>query len=966
VARQGYGPSAGTKSKKDSSILGSLKRAGGSALGTTFNILDKPGQAIRSGLARTAEASYHGRNPLQALGSFAEGAGAGLVGKDHNSISNIFGAGATGDRRNAVRLPYGVETVGGIITDPTTYLSLGAKDAAKHGLQVTSREIGENVAKNIATQGLKKAVPAGGHREALRQVLINVAMRDGGLTGEKAVKAADKQLAAMARSGRGGLKFAGRSVPGLTAESTIGKAASSVNPKRIIGDALRSSSAGVKARSAVIRGAEAESAVGSDIRDQIKNLLTKTEDQTTLHNAATEAAAQNLVKAAGLTDERLQTVLHALDIDPTTRAAQGTADAAERAAAKAAKAAGEMTARHEGVSRFVHETLTAKRDAVEQAKAAVEHAAAAIDGSDEARKALLTAQRVARVAQTDLERTAERFATSSARQGIAQMAGHAEIDANLARNAAEQAKAAIPENTKQAIAAMRASGDAPLADLTEFLHNQRTRFTKEQVGAGLLKMGTHEVGSYVPRYFTKQGLKALEDHATAVADAMSTPGRKVVSSEIKHAIHQGEAAFRKLRPDLSITELNDLFTTAIHGLPEGVAGPSLPALLKPGQKAVEDNAVAAIVHRAHTAEAAVQHVNMVKKVAEMAGPDGKPLLREIEANATPANGKAALDLVEDAGVRYEGDPAVVKLLNEAKAITTNDEALRSVQDTVAGVSRVWRSMATFGPAFHARNEAGNIWLNYLAGVRNPAHYARAARLQHAAHVAFDSLGKDADLAAAIKALKVSDADKEILKGALDEGVLTHGFFMEDLVRTPAALGGPKANLVSRGLSKANDINKTAGSAIENNARLAHYIAKLEDPWLQGGGARSVKKFLFDYGDLTPFEKHFKNFLIPFYTFMRKNAPLEVEQALLNPGKFTKYLHISQDLKEHGVTEQPDVPVSSLDDVLRPLARCTRTKGNRTTSGVQRRFQGLVAPLSPFAKSAIETPLRAPRRTTATR
>jgi hypothetical protein len=94
-----------------------------------------------------------------------------------------------------------------------------------------------------------------------------------------------------------------------------------------------------------------------------------------------------------------------------------------------------------------------------------------------------------------------------------------------------------------------------------------------------------------------------------------------------------------------------------------------------------------------------------------------------------------------------------------------------------------------------------------------------------------------------------------------------------------------------------------GRTVENNARVAHYIDKI----VKGGGAKgfspgalgkfeddlvlrsanSVKKYLFDYQDLSPFEQRVMKRFIPFYTWTRKNIPLQMETFITQPGKFVQ-------------------------------------------------------------------------------
>jgi hypothetical protein len=111
-------------------------------------------------------------------------------------------------------------------------------------------------------------------------------------------------------------------------------------------------------------------------------------------------------------------------------------------------------------------------------------------------------------------------------------------------------------------------------------------------------------------------------------------------------------------------------------------------------------------------------------------------------------------------------------------------------------------------------------------------------------------------------------------------------------------------------------NKRMGNGIENNARIAHWLAKmtgtrkpiervigeklLGEERVEGllgpskatalspeHAAQSVKKYLFDYDELTDFEREVARNIIPFYTWMRKNIPLQLEAIVTDPGRYAK-------------------------------------------------------------------------------
>ena len=74
-----------------------------------------------------------------------------------------------------------------------------------------------------------------------------------------------------------------------------------------------------------------------------------------------------------------------------------------------------------------------------------------------------------------------------------------------------------------------------------------------------------------------------------------------------------------------------------------------------------------------------------------------------------------------------------------------------------------------------------------------------------------------------------------------------------------------------------------GTAFEDHAKVTMFfdqLAKGADP---AAAAMHTQKYLFDYSDLTVYEKTFFRRLAPFYTFTRKSIPLALETVLTKPG-----------------------------------------------------------------------------------
>ena len=91
---------------------------------------------------------------------------------------------------------------------------------------------------------------------------------------------------------------------------------------------------------------------------------------------------------------------------------------------------------------------------------------------------------------------------------------------------------------------------------------------------------------------------------------------------------------------------------------------------------------------------------------------------------------------------------------------------------------------------------------------------------------------------------------------------------------------------------------TRGAAriTEQNARGALFIQSMIDGMSGAEAANNVKKYLFDYSELTGFEKDIMRNLIPFYTWMRKNVPLQMESLIKDPAK---YANVAKAYTEYG-------------------------------------------------------------------
>ncbi|MEK0325140.1 MAG: hypothetical protein QQN63_05495, partial [Nitrosopumilus sp.] len=88
-----------------------------------------------------------------------------------------------------------------------------------------------------------------------------------------------------------------------------------------------------------------------------------------------------------------------------------------------------------------------------------------------------------------------------------------------------------------------------------------------------------------------------------------------------------------------------------------------------------------------------------------------------------------------------------------------------------------------------------------------------------------------------------------------------------------------------------------GTAIEEQARLVDFVANLRATGDVNLAAIRTKQFLFDYANLTNFEKHVMRRIIPFYTFTRKNLEVQARALMTTPGRSVAQIHALTNLGE---------------------------------------------------------------------
>lgn len=208
------------------------------------------------------------------------------------------------------------------------------------------------------------------------------------------------------------------------------------------------------------------------------------------------------------------------------------------------------------------------------------------------------------------------------------------------------------------------------------------------------------------------------------------------------------------------------------------------------------------------------------------------------------------------------------------------------------------NQTTVVPAFHMRNKFSNTFNNWLLigkdAVDLELQKASAKTIYHR-RIKND---KEAIRHLTIDINGVETSWNDLYDLAMQYGVIDNVFFLQDLGT------GFSHGALGRWLKPEHDPTDAknfiwykkgakVGSAIEGQDRLLNFVACLRNGKTPEEAAESSIKALFDYSDITAFERNVMKRIIPYYTWLRKNAPYQLEMMLEDPKKFyyiSKIMH----------------------------------------------------------------------------
>jgi len=297
---------------------------------------------------------------------------------------------------------------------------------------------------------------------------------------------------------------------------------------------------------------------------------------------------------------------------------------------------------------------------------------------------------------------------------------------------------------------------------------------------------------------------------------------------------------------------------------------------------------------------------------------------------------------------------VADTFNQVHKAYSSVDSVSEFVKTFDKLQNLWKGTATYlNVGFHARNGVSNLWQIHLANGFDSLRGIEDVAKAHTTMWKANKLRRAGKTTSEI-AKEIGGKEGKLYKRFIDTGSGGTGAFYTDIPRA------------AKGQNKWFEMGAAAGNWVEDSAKFGLFKERVGKGFTDAAAAKDVRKFLFDYGDLTDIEKQIFKRVMPFYTWTRKNIPLQVAMLIEKPGKFSSLWKVKHAI-ESSVTGEP------LDERLLPdwlkdgynvfvgqqpggMANYIRLEGflpSVDISRIGRPGEETLGMLSPFIKTPVE-------------
>lgn len=370
--------------------------------------------------------------------------------------------------------------------------------------------------------------------------------------------------------------------------------------------------------------------------------------------------------------------------------------------------------------------------------------------------------------------------------------------------------------------------------------------------------------------------------ARARMDAATKPGAAKIAADVNTV------------DSAALEQIDNAQRVLIKVEQTGTATPMEQVIIDAGVKQAE---ILSVVSTKTTEEVEGMLMNgMAERIPPMRFllPDGTVVDRPF-----PDTGTIIRETLTDGWVRLNGKFKGIEVTPEFKELWTNakyfeDPAImRQLTNYLGGFTKFHKAYATLTPGFHVRNLIGNSFQYILAG-------GRIENLKPATKIHFDWLA----------AYKRGDSWKKFLSTLDPADAEAATIARNAMLGSGGGIYGDVFHEVVRGNkiydNRLTRFSRKYGQMSDNMSRFILGFDAAKQGMSSDMATARVRKFYFDYEDLSKLDRTMKQF-VPFWIWSSRNLPLQLENMWLNPKPYQIYNSFVRNVRDKESEKRSPLP-----------------------------------------------------------